>query len=59
MQTIRDTFVITNGSGEIIDPEGIVFTSVQQAQKYMFKNWDKSARSELAVESLADVLGVV
>lgn len=53
-------YMITNGEGQVIDPNEFVFEGKPAAIAYMAKNWAKTEIEvmNITVESIAEILGL-
>lgn len=53
-------YVITDGSGQVVDPLEIVFQDKNQAKEYRKNSWDAKTIKEMkiTIESLREVLGL-
>lgn len=53
-----EIYMITNGQGEIRDPNDIVFTTKSDAKQYMNRNWDKQSQKEfgLTIQPLSEII---
>jgi hypothetical protein len=60
MKSVDDTYLITNGSGEVLDPNGFVFDNQKDCRTYIDKNWTKKEQRSLGItiENLAEILGI-
>lgn len=56
---LSQLYMITNGSGTIIDPNENVFTSKKEAREYTNKQWTKEEQRNLEIDlqSLDEIIG--
>lgn len=57
---LNSLYIITNGSGEVVDPNEKAFLFKIDAKEYIKKNWTTKEIKEMGIEieSIAEALGL-